>query len=150
MRSPRGRDSIEECLGSEATPLPGLKKKVSASQGLFLVATPYGVAGHDELCHTCNFARSGHPCPCGNHVKPPIVEEVRRVVRSIALSGINASLLSRQRLPNYAKSSTLSGITRSAAARRQQLDVPRPPNDANGEQHSFSCLYCFRLIKGEN
>jgi len=69
--------------------------------------------------------------------------------QSIALSGTNASSVNRQQVPNYAASTALSGITRSAVARRQQLDVPRPPDDWSGEQPSFECPYCFRLIPKE-
>lgn len=76
-------------------------------------------------------------------------EKTQSRLRSIALSGTNASSVNRQKLPSYAKSTALSGITRSAVARRQQLDVPRLTNDESGREEDLECPYCFRIIQKE-
>lgn len=67
--------------------------------------------------------------------------------RSMAFSATIASSVNSVRLADYAKSSALSGITKAAVGRRQQLDVPPPPN--NGGKDKVVCPYCLRLISQE-
>lgn len=66
--------------------------------------------------------------------------------RSVAFSATIASSVNTgsARLADYAKSSALSGITKAAVGRRQQLDVPPPPNDSGKDK--VVCPYCLRLI----
>lgn len=63
-----------------------------------------------------------------------------------AMSATNASSINRPRLVNYAKSVALSGITRSAAARHQKLDVPSPPLNWDERLQKAECSFCFRMI----
>ncbi|KAH7142858.1 hypothetical protein B0J13DRAFT_445063, partial [Dactylonectria estremocensis] len=70
-------------------------------------------------------------------------------VGSVAWSATNASSVNKARFVNYAKSMAVSGITRSAVARRQQLDVPLPPQDANKGLDKITCSYCMRMISRE-
>lgn len=69
--------------------------------------------------------------------------------RSVAFSATNASSVNRARFADYARSAALSGITRAAVGRRQQLDVPPPPEAEDDVQDKAECPYCLRLIKLE-
>jgi hypothetical protein len=66
-----------------------------------------------------------------------------------ALSATQASSINRSRLADYTKSAALSVMTRSAVARRQQLDVPPPPSDIDRRTKQVECPYCFRMISEE-
>jgi len=66
--------------------------------------------------------------------------------RSVAWSATDASSINRSKFANYAKSATLSAITRSAVARRQNLDVPLPPQNFDWRLQKVTCSYCMRMI----
>ncbi|KAK7415017.1 hypothetical protein QQZ08_012457 [Neonectria magnoliae] len=67
----------------------------------------------------------------------------------VAWSATSASSVNKARFANYAKSTALSGITRSAVARQQQLDVPLPPKNADERLHKVTCPYCRKIISKE-
>lgn len=67
--------------------------------------------------------------------------------RSSVFSATNASSINRARFADYARSIALSGVTKAAVGRRQQLDVPPPPN--NDGQEKIECPYCLRMINQE-
>jgi hypothetical protein len=69
--------------------------------------------------------------------------------RSVAWSATNASSVNQARFANYGKSIALSKITRSAVARRQQLDVPFPPQNFDERLQKATCCYCMRIISKE-
>lgn len=73
----------------------------------------------------------------------------RRGPRSEAFSGTIASSVNRQCLPNYARTSAPSEVTRSAVVRRKKLDVPQAPGHLDEVAGSVECPYCFRWIKAE-
>lgn len=58
-----------------------------------------------------------------------------------------ASSINRARFADYARSTALSGITKAAVGRRQQLDVPPPPKKVGGDK--VACPYCLRLVDHE-
>lgn len=61
------------------------------------------------------------------------------------LSATQASAVNRRALASYPKSlAGGSNITKSAVARRDQLDVPPPPQ--SGESKEAICPYCFEVV----
>lgn len=64
---------------------------------------------------------------------------------TIPFSATEASSVNRQGMHSYAKSVAFSGMTRSAIARREQLDVPPPPQP-EGETTEVICPYCFEVV----
>ncbi|KAL8707449.1 MAG: hypothetical protein Q9220_007537 [cf. Caloplaca sp. 1 TL-2023] len=70
---------------------------------------------------------------------------LKSVPNSIQLSGTEASTFNRRALASYSKSlAGGSNITKSAVARRDQLDVPPPPQ--SGETKEAICPYCFEVV----
>jgi hypothetical protein len=69
--------------------------------------------------------------------------------RSITWSATEASSIYKARFATYAKSTALSGITRGAVARRQNLDVPLPPQSFGQSMGKVKCTYCMRFINKE-
>lgn len=67
--------------------------------------------------------------------------------RSSVFSATNASSINRARFADYPRSTALSGVTKAAVGRRQQLDVPPPPN--NDGQEKIECPYCLRMVNQE-
>ena len=65
--------------------------------------------------------------------------------RTMPLSATQASSVNRQGLASYAKSFALSGMTKSAIARREELDVPPPPEPTK-ETAEAICPYCFEIV----
>lgn len=65
-------------------------------------------------------------------------------------SATEASSVNRLKFASYPKSVALSGITKSAVARREQLDIPAPPSKAEGESKEAVCPYCFRIVDKED
>ena len=74
-----------------------------------------------------------------------VAATVKSSSQTVPFSATQASSVNRQGLASYAKSSTLSGITKSAVARRDQLDVPPPPRPEN-ETEEAVCPYCFEIV----
>jgi len=75
-------------------------------------------------------------------------QQQQRPSRTI-FSATNASSVNRQQFPNYARSTALSGITRSAVPRRQKLDVPTPPQNIDEGLKKMECKFCMRIISSE-
>jgi hypothetical protein len=69
--------------------------------------------------------------------------------RSINWSATDASSIYKARFATYAKSTALSGITHGAVARRQNLDVPLPPQSFGLSMGKVKCTYCMRFINKE-
>ena len=64
---------------------------------------------------------------------------------TIPLSATEASVVNRRALASYPKSlAGGSNLTRSAIARRDQLDVPPPPMSMEAEE--AICPYCFEVV----
>ena len=61
----------------------------------------------------------------------------------------DASTVNRPRLASYPKSVALSGVTKSAVARREQLDIPPPPRFEMSETTEVVCPYCFKVVDKE-
>lgn len=74
---------------------------------------------------------------------------VRSSSSSIPLSATEASTVNRRAFASYPKSQAAgSNITKSAVARRNQLDVPSPPKAA--ETKEAICPYCFDVVDKDN
>lgn len=69
--------------------------------------------------------------------------------QSHSFSATTASSVNRSRYANFSKSVALSKITQTAVARREKLDVPKPPYDADGRVENLLCPYCFRFLENE-
>ena len=70
---------------------------------------------------------------------------VKSSSRTIPLSETEASAVNRRALASYPKSlAGGSNITKSAVARRDQLDVPPPPKST--ETAEAICPYCFEVV----
>ena len=67
-----------------------------------------------------------------------------RVRKSVAFSATKASSIDHQAIATYAKSVALSGVTKPAIARREQLDVPAPPKPQSGLK--AKCPYCSKFL----
>lgn len=84
--------------------------------------------------------------PVSRFLKSP---ETSSLSGSIPLSETVASAVNRKSLASYAKSvAGGSNITRSAIARRDQLDVPPPPKI--DETKEALCPYCFEVVEKAN
>lgn len=73
---------------------------------------------------------------------------VKSSSHTLPYSATEASLVNRIGLSPYATSVALSGMTRSAVARREQLDVPPPPR-LIAEAEETVCPYCFEVVDKE-
>jgi len=78
--------------------------------------------------------------------QPSKPSQQNRRARTVALSATLASSVNRTKFASYARSTALSGITQSATARRQNLDVPPPPRVVDHKVQMIVCPYCFRMI----
>ncbi|KAL8996715.1 MAG: hypothetical protein Q9169_003830 [Polycauliona sp. 2 TL-2023] len=74
---------------------------------------------------------------------------VKSSSNTIQLSATEASTVNRRALASYPKSiAGGSNITKSAIARREQLDVPPPPKPA--DKAEAICPYCFEVVDKAN
>ncbi|RAL67650.1 hypothetical protein DID88_008399 [Monilinia fructigena] len=74
----------------------------------------------------------------------------RGSLSTMQYSATEASSVNRLKFASYPKSVAPSGITKSAIARREQLDFPAPPSKPEGESKEAICPYCFRVIDRED
>ncbi|KAF7874884.1 hypothetical protein EAF04_002058 [Stromatinia cepivora] len=74
----------------------------------------------------------------------------RGSLNTMQYSATEASSVNRLKFASYPKSVALSGITKSAVARREQLDIPAPPYKSEGESREAVCPYCFRIVDKED
>lgn len=74
----------------------------------------------------------------------------RGSISTMQYSATEASSVNRLNFASYPKSVAISGITKSAVARREQLDVPAPPSKSEGEVKETVCPYCFRIVDKED
>ncbi|KAB8300074.1 hypothetical protein EYC80_000307 [Monilinia laxa] len=74
----------------------------------------------------------------------------RGSLSTMQYSATEASSVNRLKFASYPKSVAPSGITKSAIARREQLDFPAPPSKSEGESKEAICPYCFRIIDRED
>ncbi|KAI9788770.1 MAG: hypothetical protein M1816_006551 [Peltula sp. TS41687] len=74
---------------------------------------------------------------------------LRRSSQTGPYSVTDASTVNPLRLASYPKSVALSGVTRSAVARREQLDIPPPPRLETSETTEIVCPYCFKVVDKE-
>ncbi|ESZ91987.1 hypothetical protein SBOR_7644 [Sclerotinia borealis F-4128] len=74
----------------------------------------------------------------------------RDSLSTMQYSATEASSVNRLKFASYPKSVALSGITKSAVARREQLDIPAPPSRLVGESQEAVCPYCFRIVDKED
>ena len=89
------------------------------------------------------------PSPRQNSPFLKSAASVKSWSNTIPLSGTEASQVNRRALASYPKSAAgASNITRSAIARRDQLDVPPPPNLT--ETSEAICPYCFEVVDKAN
>ncbi|KAF7957748.1 hypothetical protein EAE96_003318 [Botrytis aclada] len=72
---------------------------------------------------------------------------VRDSISTMQYSATEASSVNRLKFASYPKSVAFSGITNSAFARREQLDIPAPPSSSESE---VVCPYCFRVVDKED
>lgn len=70
-----------------------------------------------------------------------------RMRKTVAFSDTKSSSIDGQALPAYEKSVALSGITKFAVDRRQQLDIPAPPKPRAGRE--AKCPYCSKFLTNE-
>lgn len=124
------------------------RHQAKLSQGLeLLFSEPAQSAPYDKdtetptaettLPTTLSSKRDTARVPSGPHPKS----------RSVAFSATVASSINRARFADYAKSTALSGITKAAVGRRQQLEVPAPPKEDG--QDKLECPYCLRMVSRE-
>lgn len=73
---------------------------------------------------------------------------VRSSSQTVPYSATEASVVNRLGFSPNPKSIALSGMTKSAVARREQLDVPPPPRIAT-EADETVCPYCFEVVDKE-
>ncbi len=74
---------------------------------------------------------------------------VKSSSNTITLSATEASTVNRRALASYPRSMAGgSNITKSAVARREQLDVPPPPKSADTAE--AVCPYCFEVVDKAN
>ncbi|TGO51259.1 hypothetical protein BCON_0165g00090 [Botryotinia convoluta] len=87
------------------------------------------------------------------HRGTPILRQqassARGSISTMQYSATEASSVNRLKFASYPKSVAISGITRSAVARREQLDIPAPPSKSEGEVKEAICPYCFRIVDKE-
>ncbi|KAJ8064734.1 hypothetical protein OCU04_007052 [Sclerotinia nivalis] len=74
----------------------------------------------------------------------------RGSLNTMQYSATEASSVNRLKFASYPKSVALSGITKSAVARREQLDIPAPPSKSEEESKEAVCPYCFRIVDKED
>ncbi|CAD6439834.1 95dec5dc-9321-4a63-a1f5-995e7d561e74 [Sclerotinia trifoliorum] len=74
----------------------------------------------------------------------------RGSLNTIQYSATEASSVNRLKFASYPKSVAPSGITKSAIARREHLDIPGPPSKSKGESKEVVCPYCFRIVDKED
>ncbi|THV52280.1 hypothetical protein BGAL_0083g00020 [Botrytis galanthina] len=88
------------------------------------------------------------------HRGTPILRQqansARGSISTMNYSATEASSINRLKFASYPKSVAISGITRSAVARREQLDIPAPPSKSEGEVKEAVCPYCFRIVDKED
>lgn len=77
-----------------------------------------------------------------------IAPTIKSSSQTIPYSATEASLVNRLGFSSNPRSIALSGMTRSAVSRREQLDVPPPPRRASKDEETV-CPYCFEVIDGE-
>ncbi|TGO44913.1 hypothetical protein BOTNAR_0722g00040 [Botryotinia narcissicola] len=85
-----------------------------------------------------------------NIVIRPAGAQHRGSISTMQYSATEASSVNRLKFASYPKSVAISGLTRSAVARREQLDVPAPPSKSEGEVKEAICPYCFRIVDKED
>ena len=73
---------------------------------------------------------------------------VKSSSQTIPYSATEASLVNHLGFSSNPKSIAVSGMTKSAVARREQLDVPPPPRLAT-EGEEIVCPYCFEVLEQE-
>jgi hypothetical protein len=69
--------------------------------------------------------------------------------QTLQFSATDASSVDRLKFASYPKSVPFSGLTKSAVARREQLDVPRPPTPGGENAKEAICPYCFHVVDKE-
>ncbi|QSZ30694.1 hypothetical protein DSL72_000252 [Monilinia vaccinii-corymbosi] len=74
----------------------------------------------------------------------------RSYASTLQYSATEASSVNRLKFASYPKSAALSGITKSAVARREQLDIPAPPSKSEEGLKEAVCPYCFRIVDKED
>ncbi|KAF2182859.1 hypothetical protein K469DRAFT_690585 [Zopfia rhizophila CBS 207.26] len=74
---------------------------------------------------------------------------VKSSSQTLQFSATDASSVDRLKFASYPKSVALSGLTKSAVARREQLDVPRPPVPGSDQSKEAICPYCFHVVDKE-
>ncbi len=74
---------------------------------------------------------------------------VKHYSQTLRLSATDASSVDRNRLASYSKSVALTGLTKSAIARREELDVPPPPLQESDQAEEAICPYCCRPVSKE-
>jgi hypothetical protein len=98
--------------------------------------------------HESQFAPESQDEPSKDkrEVEQDIQKKVQKNV-AFAFSATKASSVNRQIIPVYEKSVAPSGVTKSAIARRENLDVPPPPKLKHGQE--AKCPYCSKFLKKE-
>ncbi|KAF7955168.1 uncharacterized protein EAE97_000427 [Botrytis byssoidea] len=86
----------------------------------------------------------------GTPIRRQQANSARGSISTMQYSATEASSVNRLKFASYPKSVAISGITRSAVARREQLDVPAPPSKSEGEVKEAVCPYCFRIVDKED
>ena len=74
-----------------------------------------------------------------------VAATVKSSSQTHTFSATQASSVNRRGLTSYARSAALSGMTKSAVARRDQLDVPPPPRPESETEEAI-CPYCFEIV----
>ena len=74
-----------------------------------------------------------------------VAATVKSSSQTLPFSATQASSVNRRGLASYARSAALSGMTGSAVARRDQLDVPPPPRPESETEEAI-CPYCFEIV----
>ncbi|KAL1970113.1 hypothetical protein VTN77DRAFT_6518 [Rasamsonia byssochlamydoides] len=88
---------------------------------------------------------SPSPAAARRGISPKTPGSVKSTSQTVTFSATEASSINHLKVSPYPKSIAVSAMTKSAVARRGQLDVPRPP-DFDGPDKETVCPYCFRVV----
>ncbi|RYP07570.1 hypothetical protein DL765_009120 [Monosporascus sp. GIB2] len=81
--------------------------------------------------------------------RPQKPTSVKSSSQTLQFSATDASSVDRLKFASYPKSIALSGLTKSAVARREKLDVPRPSVLGSEQSKEAICPYCFHVVDKE-
>ncbi|RYP73216.1 hypothetical protein DL769_004275 [Monosporascus sp. CRB-8-3] len=129
-----------------------IRKRTSSNEN---VKVAKFIAKEDETPESEEYKASRATLPTAAHQRKssPFLAQKATSVKSssqtLQFSATDASSVDRLKFASYPKSIALSGLTKSAVARREQLDVPCPPVLGSEQSKEAICPYCFHVVDKE-